>query len=172
MHAHADEILRAGRDVEIHQRFRIELLRLPEWNDVLVAELGRVAVVLEVMGVVRMAGHVHPAGIPVASSAERPAAPSAPRCRTSRRETIAAPDRFSATPRSAETDRAAMGSCSGRRGAGPAWSAERLPCLLHCACAPSAAHSGVPNRTRLVTMDLLLVDAARELPGDCYQRGG
>src|SRR5688500_17519713 len=66
MYAHADEVLRAGSDIAIHQRFRIELLRLPQRDDVLVTELGWMSVMLHMMGIVRMPGDIHEARVPVA----------------------------------------------------------------------------------------------------------
>jgi hypothetical protein len=46
--------------------FGIPVLGPPEWNDILVAEAGGVAVVLEVVFVLWMPFDVHVAGIPIA----------------------------------------------------------------------------------------------------------
>src|SRR4051812_35012934 len=78
MHAHADEVFRARRDIAIHQSVRIKLLRRPQWNDVLVAELGRMSIMLEMMGVKRVTGDVHPTGIPIASARDRLRSPMRP----------------------------------------------------------------------------------------------
>ena len=64
--AHADEILRPGLLVELHEAVGVPLLGLPERNDVLVAELRRMAVVLQVVLVMAAALVVHAAGVPVA----------------------------------------------------------------------------------------------------------
>src|SRR3569833_2712937 len=65
VHALADEVFRAGCHVEAHQGVRIELLRLPQRNEVLVTALGRVSVVLEMVGVERMTGDVDPPRVPI-----------------------------------------------------------------------------------------------------------
>ena len=64
--AHADEVLSPGFLVELHEAIGIPLLGLPQRDDVLVAELGRVAVMLEVILVVAAALLVDAAGVPVA----------------------------------------------------------------------------------------------------------
>ena len=64
--AHADEVLRPGLLVELHQTVGVPLLRLPQRDDVLVAELRRMPVVLEVILVMLVARLVHAAGVPVA----------------------------------------------------------------------------------------------------------
>lgn len=76
--AHRDEIFGAGRDIFAHQRVGIEMLGLPQGNDVLVAELRGVAVCLDVMVVVRVARHVHEACVPVALTRHRLRAPMRP----------------------------------------------------------------------------------------------
>ena len=64
--AHAHEVLGPGLLVELHQAIGIPLLGLPQGDDVLVAELRGVAVMLEVVLVVLAALLVHAAGVPVA----------------------------------------------------------------------------------------------------------
>ena len=53
MHAHAEEVLRAGLLVETHQVVRVPLFGLPSIDQILVADLGGMAVsfaVVEVLG--------------------------------------------------------------------------------------------------------------------------
>ena len=64
--AHADEVLRPGLLVKLHQAVGVPLLGLPQGDDVLVAELRRMAVVCQVILVVLVALLVHAAGVPVA----------------------------------------------------------------------------------------------------------
>ena len=66
MHAHADEIFRAGFLIEPHQAVGVPLFRLPERDDVLVTELRGMAVVFEVIAVTFAAGFIHVARIPIA----------------------------------------------------------------------------------------------------------
>ncbi len=64
--AHADEILGPGLLVKLHQAIGIPLLGLPQRDDVLVAELRGVTVMLQVILVMLAALFVDAAGIPVA----------------------------------------------------------------------------------------------------------
>ena len=59
------EIAGAGLPIPVRQGFGIEMLRLPEGADVLVAELRRVTVVPQVVFILRGAFDVHIAGVPV-----------------------------------------------------------------------------------------------------------
>ena len=72
------EVLRAGLLVERHQPVGVPLLGLPERDDVLVAELRRMAVVRDVILVVRAALLVHLPGIPVALHRHRLRSPHRP----------------------------------------------------------------------------------------------
>ncbi len=87
MHAHADEVLRAGLLVEAHQVVRVPLRGLPVIHQILVADLGGMAVGLHMVEILLRTLHVHLARIPVAELRSPTAAPSATRCRTWRRGT-------------------------------------------------------------------------------------
>ena len=76
--AHADEVAGPGLLVEGHQAVGVPLLGLPQRDDVLVAELRRMAVVLDVVGVVAVAGFVHAARVPIAVHRHRLRAPVRP----------------------------------------------------------------------------------------------
>jgi hypothetical protein len=66
--AHADEVLRAGLAVQARESLGVEALGLPQRNGVLVAELRRVAVGLQMILVLAAALHVHVARVPVAGA--------------------------------------------------------------------------------------------------------
>ena len=76
--AHADEVLRPGLLVELHQAVRVPFLRLPQRDDVLVAELRRMAVVLQVILVMLVARLVHAPRVPVAVHRHRLRSPVRP----------------------------------------------------------------------------------------------
>ena len=59
------EILCAGGDVQVHQLFRLPVLRLPQVVDLHPAHFGRMAVGVQMMLVLRLALQVHAAGVPV-----------------------------------------------------------------------------------------------------------
>ena len=67
MHGLRDEIASACPLVERHQAVRIQLLGLPQRDDVLIAELRGMPVVFHVILVVARAFDVHVAGVPVAA---------------------------------------------------------------------------------------------------------
>ena len=66
VHGLAHEVARPGLDVEPHQPLGVEVLCLPERDQVLVAELGGMAVGAPVVAVLLAALLVHVAGVPVA----------------------------------------------------------------------------------------------------------
>ena len=78
MHGLADKIARTGLYIEIHEGFRIKLFGLPQCAEILVAKLGRVAVMTQMIEVLRRALDVHVAGIPVAVHGNRLRAPVGP----------------------------------------------------------------------------------------------
>src|ERR1035441_9380941 len=65
MHAHAAEIFRSGFLIERDEVLGIELIGFPGGNHVLEAELGRMAVRLDMVVVLRLALDIHVAGVPV-----------------------------------------------------------------------------------------------------------
>ena len=64
--AHRHEVFRAGLLVELDQVVGVEIAAVPGEGDVLEAELGGVAVVLDVVLVLRAVLHVHVARVPIA----------------------------------------------------------------------------------------------------------
>ena len=66
MHAHAEKVLRAGLLVETHQMIRVPFLCFPDIHQVLVADLGGMAIRFAVVQVLRLALDVHVARVPVA----------------------------------------------------------------------------------------------------------
>ena len=78
MHAHADEIAGSGLLVESHQPVRVPLLGLPERDQILVTQLGRVTVVFQVILVLCSALLIKLPGIPVTEHGNRLRAPVSP----------------------------------------------------------------------------------------------
>src|SRR5262249_43967088 len=78
MHAHADEVLRAGFLIQADQMVGIELVALPCRNDVLEAELAWMAVGRHVKLVLFVALDVDVAGVPIALLGRRLRTPMRP----------------------------------------------------------------------------------------------
>ena len=76
--AHADEVLRARLAVQTHQGLGVEAFGLPQRDGVLVSELRRVPVSLQMILVLAAALHVHVAGVPVARADRRRRSPMRP----------------------------------------------------------------------------------------------
>src|ERR1035441_5171572 len=78
MHAHADEVLRAGLFVEADQVVRVELVAPPGGDDVFESELAGMPIGRDVILVLLAALHVHVAGVPVAGFGGRLRTPVGP----------------------------------------------------------------------------------------------
>ena len=78
MDAHAHEVLGACLGVHRHEPIGVPVLGLPQRNDLFVAVLARMAVVLQVMLVVAVARLVHAPGVPVAVQRHRLRSPVGP----------------------------------------------------------------------------------------------
>src|SRR5580698_11003598 len=65
VHAHADEVLRAGLRVQIHQVLGVPLVALEQGDQVFVARLGRMPVGLEMVFILWSALDIHVAREPI-----------------------------------------------------------------------------------------------------------
>ena len=78
VHGLCHEISGTGFFVQLHQLFRVEIFRLPKSADILIAKLGRMTVVADVIEILGTSLHIHIAGVPVTAHGHALGPPMAP----------------------------------------------------------------------------------------------